>query len=377
MNGFHLDRGIDIGLDLGTVNTLIYQRGKGLIVNEPSILACEARSNKILEVGRDALIMHEKLHPGIITIRPVKKGVIADYECTVKMIKVLLDKVKTKFYWSIRRMVISIPMGITEVEKRAVYDAAEHIGAREIYLVAEPMAAAIGIGLNPFEPVGNMIVNIGAGTTEIAVICLGGIASGESLPIAGTELDDTINRYIRDHRNLAISDYIIETIKKTLSSALRLEQELSMNVSGLNIETGLPDTIEIDSETLRKVIATPLNQIIVSIRKNIEALSPKPDIAVDILKRGIYLTGGGALIKDMNKKIATETTIPVNMVDNPLTPVIMGIGTIIEDLPFYRTLLSTNKNKNPFFSGKNQDTDSGTSQQNSENNQSRNNDNDL
>lgn len=367
MIGLHLDRGIDIGLDLGTANTLIYQRGKGLVLNEPSIVACETHSDKILGSGREAMIMHEKLHPGIITIKPIQKGVIADYNCTIKLIKALLDKIKTKFYWSIRRMVISIPMGITEVEKRAVYDAAEHIGAKEIYLIAEPIAAAIGIGLKPFEAIGNMIVNIGAGTTEIAVISLGGIAAGESLPIAGTEIDDTINRYIRDNRNLAISDHVTELVKINIGSAFKLEQEISLNISGLNIETGLPETIEVDSATIRKAIAIPLSQIIVSIKKNIEALTPKPDLAVDILQRGIYLTGGGSLIKELDKKIVSETTIPVNIVENPLIPVIMGIGNIIEDLKTYRPLLSSNKNKNSFFSNKKQDTESITSQQNIDN----------
>lgn len=342
-----MEGGIDLGLDLGTQNIVIYRKGKGIILNEASLIASRRNSGQVLAVGNDAAMMHEKIHPGIVTTRPIQKGVIADYDATIKLIKGLFRKVKPRFSLGIRRMFISIPLGITEVEKRAVYDAAAHIGARDIYLISKPIAAAIGTGLNPFDATGNMIVDIGAGTTEIAVISLGGIVSGESLDIAGNEINDIISRYIRDEKNLAISETSTENIKKNIDSIFDNDNDENerMIVSGLNIESGLPEKQEIDSEMIRRIIALPIGQIIGAIKKNLEELVAKPDLAVDIMQNGIFLTGGGALLKGLDKKINAETKLGVNISEEPLGAVANGIGIILEDLAKYRPLLDSRKHK--------------------------------
>ncbi len=340
-----VEGGIDLGIDLGTRNIVMYRKGRGIILNEASLIASRRNTGKVLAVGNAASVMHEKVHPGILTTRPIQNGVIADYEATIKLIKGLFNRIKPRFSLGIRRLFISIPLGITEVEKRAVYDAAAHIGARDIYLVSKPIAAAIGAGLNPFEPTGNMIVDIGAGTTEIAIISLGGIVSGESLGIAGNEINDIIARHIRDEKNLAISEHATENIKKNIGSVFTTDRNERLTISGLNIESGLPENLDIDSEMIRRIIALPLGQIIAAIKKNIEELVVKPDLAVDILQNGIYLTGGGALLKGLDKKIHTETNLGVNIPDEPLTAVANGIGIILEDLAKYRSVLDSRKHK--------------------------------
>ncbi len=331
----------DIAIDLGTANTLIFIRGKGVVLIEPSIVARERNTGKIVAIGHEALLMHEKTHPGIVTIRPLANGVIADYEATEELIKGLINKTKTKFSFGIRRMVIGIPSGITEVEKRAVRDSAEHVGAREVYLITEPMAAAIGIGLDVKEPMGNMIVDIGGGTTEIAVISLGGIASGESLRVAGTDITDEIVRHFRKAYNLAIGERTAEDVKIKIASAYKLDKELTMMVRGRNLVTALPEEQEVNSATIREAIATPISQIITSIKKSLEVT--KPELSADIFDRGLFLAGGGALIKGLDKKINVETKLAVHISEDPLTAVARGTGEVLENLEKYRGVLLTSK----------------------------------
>ena len=331
----------DIAIDLGTANTLIFIKGKGVVLNEPSIVARERNTGKIVAIGHEALLMHEKTHPGIITIRPLASGVIADYEATEELIKGLINKTKSQFSFGIRRMVIGIPSGITEVEKRAVRDSAEHVGAREVYLVTEPMAAAIGIGLDVKEPMGNMIVDIGGGTTEIAVISLGGIASGESLRVAGTDITNAIIRHFRKAYNLAIGERTAEDVKIKIASAYKLEKEMTMMVRGRNLVTALPEEREVNSATIREAIATPISQIITSIKKSLEVT--KPELSADILDRGLFLAGGGALIKGLDKKINEETKLAVHISDDPLTAVARGTGEVLENLEKYRSVLLSTK----------------------------------
>jgi len=338
---FNMNSRIDIGIDLGTANTLIYLRGKGVVVNEPSIVARERSTGKILAVGHEALTMHERIHPGIVTVRPVSSGVIGDYEATLMLMKGLLNKAQTRFLFGIKRMVISVPLGTTEVELRAVQDAARHVGAKYVHLIYEPLAAAIGIGLDPFAPIGNMIVNIGGGTTEVAVVSYGGIASGESLRVAGSDINRSISRYFREQHNFAVSDYAVENIKLQMASATCQDNITTMNVRGMSYESGLPESMAVDSETISKVIAYPITQMVTSIKKHIEALVSKPELAIDILDHGIALSGGGALLKGLDKKIYEETKLPVVIGQDPLKEVIKGVGMILEDFSAYKPLLAS------------------------------------
>lgn len=331
----------DVAIDLGTANTLIYIRDKGVVLNEPSIVARERNSGKVVAIGHDALLMHEKTHPGIVTIKPLSNGVIADYEATEELIKGLINKTKSQFSLGIRKMVIGIPSGTTEVEKRAVRDSAEHVGAKEVYLVVEPMAAAIGIGIDVKEPMGNMIVDIGGGTTEIAVISLGGIASGESLRVAGTDITNSIIRHFRKAYNLAIGERTAEDVKIKIASAYKLDKELSMTVRGRNLVTALPEEREINSPTIREAISTPISQIIISIKKSLEVT--KPELSADILDRGLFLAGGGAVIKGLDKKINEETKLAVHISEEPLTAVARGTGEVLENLEKYRSILLPTK----------------------------------
>jgi len=331
----------DLAIDVGTVNTLIFIRGIGIVLNEPSIIARESSTGKVVAIGNDALTMHEKIHPGIITIRPLSNGAISDYEATKELIKGLINKTKTQFSIGIHRMVISMPSGITAVEKRAVRDFAKTVGAQKVYLVTDIMAAAIGIGLEINEPMGNMIVDIGGGTTEIAVISLGGVVSGESLKVGGTDMTSLILRYFRKAYNLVIGDSRAENIKTQIGSAYRLDKEMTMTVRGVNVESGLPSTREIDSVTIREIIAPPINQIIMAIKKSLEVLVIKPEISVDILDRGLFLVGGGALINGIDKKIKEETTLTVHISDDPQTIVIRGLGEILENLEKHRDIYTT------------------------------------
>lgn len=327
----------DIAIDLGTANTLIYARNHGVVMNEPSIVALDLE-NQAVAIGHEAQLMHEKTHNKIRTVRPLRDGVIADFEVAEHMIRGMIKKVKVRWYSTTRKMVVCVPSGITEVEKRAVRDSAEHAGAKEVYLVDEPMAAAIGIGLDVHEPVGNMIVDIGGGTTEIAVIALSGIVYSQSVRLGGDELNEDIINYFRRNHNLLIGERTSEQVKCILGSAAPLDEEPELTVKGRDLVNGVPRTRTVTSKDIREAISESVNTIVESVTKSLE--QTPPELSADILDRGIFLTGGGALLKNLDKLIMETTDLPVHIAEDPLTAVVRGTGKVLEDLDYYRAILT-------------------------------------
>ncbi len=328
---------MDVAIDLGTANTLIYLGGK-VVLNEPSIVAVHRNSRKILAIGREALQMHERTHKDIETIKPLKDGVIADFEVAEQLIRGLIRKVQRSWFSTIRRMVVCVPSGITEVEKRAVRDSAEHAGARQVYLIDEPMAAAIGIGLNVQEPVGNMIVDIGGGTTEIAVIALSGIVINESIRVGGDELDNAIVQYFKRNHNLLIGQRTAERIKCEIGSAIELDPELELSVKGRDLVSGIPKVRTISSEDVREALRDSVSQISAAVLRCLERTPP--ELGSDILERGIMLTGGGAMLKGLDTMIRNRVELPVYIAEDPLTAVVRGTGKVLEDIDGHETVLS-------------------------------------
>lgn len=326
----------DIGIDLGTANTLIYLKDKGIIVNEPSLIAFEEANGKVLAVGLEAREMLGRTHHDIITIRPLKDGVIADFEATEVMIREFIKKAKVSRI-SIGKVIICVPSGITEVEKRAVRDSAERSGAREVYLVAEAMASAIGIGLEIEKPVGNMIVDIGGGTTEIAVISLGGIVLHSSIRIGGDEMNEAIVQYFKKNYNLLIGEKTAENLKCEIGSALPLDEEITATVKGRDLIDGIPKTVEVNSIEIREALSEPINTIIETVKITLE--QTPPELASDILDRGIVLSGGGALSRRLDDRIMQETHLPVNVADDPLTCVARGTGKILDQFHLFQKVL--------------------------------------
>lgn len=327
----------DIAIDLGTANTLIYARNKGIVLNEPSIVALNNQGQPVA-IGHEARLMHEKTHKNIRTVRPLRDGVIADFEVAEHMIRGMIKNVKKKWYSTTRQMVVCVPSGITEVERRAVRDSAEHAGAKEVYLVDEPMAAAIGIGLDVHEPVGNMIVDIGGGTTEIAVIALSGIVYAQSVRLGGDELNEDIINYFRRNHNLLIGERTAEKIKCEIGSAAPLDEELEMITKGRDLVNGVPRTRQVTSKDVREAISESINTIVEAITKSLE--QTPPELSADILDRGIMLTGGGALLNNLDKLITETTDLPVHIAEDPLTAVVRGTGAILEDLDYYRSVIT-------------------------------------
>ncbi len=327
----------DIAIDLGTANTLIYEREHGIVLNEPSIVALN-KENQTVAIGHEARLMHEKTHREIRTVRPLRDGVIADFEVAELMIRGMIKKVKTRWYSTTRKMVVCVPSGITEVERRAVRDSAEHAGAKEVYLVDEPMAAAIGIGLDVHEPVGNMIVDIGGGTTEIAVIALSGIVYAQSVRLGGDELNEDIINYFRRNHNLLIGERTAEYVKCTIGSAAPLDEELEITAKGRDLVNGAPRTRTVTSKDVREALSESVNTIVESVTKSLE--QTPPELSADILDRGIMLTGGGALLKNLDKLIMETTDLPVHIAEDPLTAVVRGTGAILEDLDYYKSVVS-------------------------------------
>lgn len=326
----------DVAIDLGTANTLIYVRGQGVVLNEPSIVAVDRATRKMIAVGKEALQMHERTHKGIETIRPLQDGVIADFEVAEQLIRGLIAKLKKGLFTSIRQMVICIPSGITPVERRAVQDSAEHAGAKKVFLIKEPMAAAIGIGLNIVEPHGNMIVDIGGGTTEIAVIALSGICVDESIRVAGNELDNAILSYFKRYHNLMIGQRTAERIKREVGSAIAREQELEAEIKGRDMSTGIPQIRTISSEDVRTAIRDVVEQITTAVWRCLE--HTPPELGADILERGIMLTGGGAHLYGMDTVIKNRVNIPVHKVENPLEAVVRGTGIALENISKYSNI---------------------------------------
>ena len=326
----------DVAIDLGTANTLIYVRGQGVVLNEPSIVAVDRATRKMIAVGKEALQMHERTHKGIETIRPLQDGVIADFEVAEQLIRGLIAKLKKGWFTSIRQMVICIPSGITPVERRAVQDSAEHAGAKKVFLIKEPMAAAIGIGLNIVEPHGNMIVDIGGGTTEIAVIALSGICVDESIRVAGNELDNAILSYFKRYHNLMIGQRTAERIKREVGSAIAREQELEAEIKGRDMSTGIPQIRTISSEDVRTATRDVIEQITTAVWRCLE--HTPPELGADILERGIMLTGGGAHLYGMDTVIKNRVNIPVHKVENPLEAVVRGTGIALENISKYSNI---------------------------------------
>jgi len=320
--------GKDIGIDLGTANTLVYVRGRGIVIDEPSVVARDQETKEILAVGNKAKEMVGRTPGNIVAIRPLRDGVIADFDTTERMLRDFLIKANKRMGWVRPRVIISVPSGVTEVEKRAVIDAAISAGAKDARVIEEPMAAAIGAGLPVQEPTGNMIVDIGGGTTEVAVISLGGIVSHRSIRIAGDEMDDAIIQHIRRHYNLLIGERTAEDIKKAIGTALPIKDDASMDVRGRDLVTGLPKTVTITAAEIREALAEPVSAIVDAVKVTLE--QTPPELAADIMDRGIMMAGGGSLLAGLDQLIANETGMPVHLTEDPLKAVVMGTGMALE-----------------------------------------------
>lgn len=324
----------DIGIDLGTANTLVYVRDKGVVLREPSVVAVQAGTNIPLAVGNEAKRMLGRTPGNIVAIRPLKDGVIADFDVTEAMLRYFIQKVHNRRNMVHPRVVVAVPSGITEVEKRAVKESATHAGAREVYLIEEPMASAIGVGLPVQEPAGNMIIDMGGGTTEVAIISLAGIVFSRSVRVAGDELDEAIVAYMKRVYNLMIGERTAEEIKIKIGSAYPLEQETTMEVKGRDLVAGLPKTLTITSQEVREAIQEPVNTIVETVRYTLERCPP--ELSADLVDRGIVLAGGGALLRGLDKLLAEETGLPVHVADDPLSAVVMGTGIVLNELNFLR-----------------------------------------
>ncbi|OGL78348.1 rod shape-determining protein [Candidatus Uhrbacteria bacterium RIFCSPHIGHO2_12_FULL_54_23] len=329
----------DIGIDLGTANTLVYVREKGIVINEPSVVAMNTRTNQIVAVGDEAKSMIGKTPPHIVATRPLVDGIISDFEATERMLRYFIDKVHQDGFSVVPRpvVVIGIPLEVTEVEKKAVEDAALSAGARKVYLVEQPMAAAIGARLPITEAAGNMVVDIGGGTTQIAVISLAGVVNWRSLRIAGDELTSDIVQYVRDNFNVLIGDKTAEAVKIGIGSATSLAEELALTVRGRDLLTGLPKEILLQETDVRNAMARTIHLIVENIKATIE-LTP-PELVADIYERGIALTGGGALIRGLPQLIQAQTGVKTIVVDDPMTCVVRGTGMVLERLDDYRNIL--------------------------------------
>ncbi len=317
----------DMGIDLGTCNTLVYVKGEGIVLCEPSVVAIEKDTNRVVAVGDEAKKMLGRTPGNIVAIRPMKDGVISDFEITEAMLRYFIKKVHTRRVLVRPAMVIAIPSGITEVEKLAVRDSAERAGARSVELIEEPKAAAVGVGLPVDEPAGNMIIDIGGGTTEYAVISLGGLVYSKSIRIAGDEMDSAIMEYLKKTYNLLIGERTAEEIKIRIGSAYPLEEELTMDVRGRDLIAGLPKTITITSEEIREALQEPVQAIVDASKMTLE--NTPPELAADLIDRGIVMAGGGALIRGLDKRIAEETGLPVHVADDPMTAVVLGTGATL------------------------------------------------
>lgn len=329
----------DIGIDLGTANTLVYVKGKGIVINEPSVVAINNRTNQILAIGTEAKKMVGKTPSHIVASRPLVDGVISDFEVTEEMLRYFIDKVhKESFTLFPRpRVVIGIPASITEVEKRAVIDAATNAGAREAFLIDEPMAAALGARLPVQEAAGNMIVDIGGGTTEIAVLSLGGIVVAQSLRIAGDELNENIIQYARDEFNVLLGEKTAEEIKVSIGSAYPLKKEIEAPMRGRDLVSGLPKEIRVNDTQIRRALSKSVKTLVASIKNVIE--DTPPELLADLMTQGILLTGGGALLRGLDKLIIEQTQIPVRIAEEPLTCVVRGTGIVLEDLEKLKDVL--------------------------------------
>jgi rod shape-determining protein MreB len=331
----------DIGIDLGTANTLVYVKGQGIVLNEPSVVAIEKSSGKVLAIGSAAKEMMGRTPGGIDAIRPLKDGVIADFDISERLIADFIRRVVKHKFLMKPRVVVSVPSGITGVEKRAVRDSAENAGAREVYLIQEPMAAAIGVGLPVDQPSGSMIIDIGGGTSEIAIIALNGIVNDTSIRVAGDEFNEAIIMYLKKNYNLLIGELTAEEIKMSIGSAFPLDKELSMEIKGRDLVAGVPKNLKLSSVQVREALSETADIIVEAVRQTLERTPP--ELASDILERGIILTGGGALLRGLDKRLRQETNLPVNVAEDPLTCVARGTGKVLSDFSGYSKVLEKSR----------------------------------
>jgi rod shape-determining protein MreB len=320
----------DVAIDLGTANTLVYVKGKGIVLNEPSVVAIDKGNGGVVTVGREAKAMLGRTPDQIMAIRPLQDGVIADFEITEQLLRAFIARVQQRRVLIRPRIIICVPSGITEVEKRAVHDSAVHAGARDVFLVAEPIAAAIGVGLPVAKASGNMVIDVGGGTTEIAVISLNGIVSETSIRVGGDKMDEAISQYVKRKHNLLIGDQTAEHIKIKIGSAFPLEQEMEIEIRGRDLIKGIPKTIKVSSLEIRDAIQEPIEAIVEALKQSLE--KTPPELASDIVDRGITMTGGGALLRGIDALLREATNLPITVADDPLTCVVLGTGKILDNL---------------------------------------------
>lgn len=327
----------DIAIDLGTATTLIYMKNEGIVLNEPSVVAIDLRTNKPIAVGFQAKEMLGKTPQEIKAVRPMKDGVIADFEVVEEMLRYFITKVEKSKIVIRPRVIVCVPSGITAVEMRAVRDSVEHSGVRDVFLVSEPVAAAVGVGLPVDKPKGSMIIDIGGGTSEIAVIALNGIVANNSIRVGGDEMDEAIIQYIKKNYNLLIGEQTTEYIKTTIGSAFKLEQELETQIKGIDLVEGIPKTIKLTSEEIREALREPVYMILTAVKQALE--KTPPELASDIIDQGIIMTGGGSLLKNFDKLISKETGLNVKIAENPIECVVRGSGKILENLSLYEKII--------------------------------------
>jgi|TARA_Y100000310_G_scaffold2817_1_gene3710 rod shape-determining protein MreB len=325
----------DIAIDLGTANTLVYIKGKGVMINEPSIVAISVHDDKIIAVGYEAKAMVGRTHREIETIRPLRDGVIADFTMTDGLLQGFINKINMNRL-ARPRMVICVPSGVTEVERRAVRDSGERANAREVFLIEEPVAAAIGMGLDISKPIGNIIVDVGGGTTEIAVIALNGVVTKETIRVAGDEMDEAIIQWFRNEHKLEIGSSTAESIKKSVGSAMRVKSEM-IGVKGRDLVSGIPKTIEVSSDEIRQALKDPINAIVEAVKRALE--QTPPELSADIIDRGIIMTGGGSMLQGIDQLIRERTNVPVNIAEEPLLSVVKGTGKVLENIKKYESVL--------------------------------------
>ena len=329
--------GRDLAVDLGTANTLVYVRGRGIVLNEPSVVALNTNSGQVVAVGVEAKRMIGRTPGNIVAVRPLKDGVIADFDVTERMLRYFIQKVHRRTRMAKPRIVVAVPSGITGVEQSAVKEAGHQAGARKVYIIEEPMAAAIGAGLPVNEPTGNMVVDIGGGTTEVAVISLGGIVTSQSIRIGGDELDQAIITFGKKEHSMMLGERTAEEIKLALGSAYPSKEEPNAEIRGRDLVSGLPKTVLISADDVRKAIDEPLCLIIDAVKSTLDKCPP--ELAGDVMDRGIALTGGGALLRGLDQRIREETGMPVHIADSPLDSVVLGTGKCVEDFDTLRQVL--------------------------------------
>ena len=329
--------GRDMAVDLGTANTLVYVRGRGIVLNEPSVVAINTNTGGILAVGAEAKKMIGRTPANIVAIRPLKDGVIADFDTTERMLRYFIQKVHKRRHLAKPRIVVCVPSGITGVEQRAVKDAGYAAGARKVYIIEEPMAAAIGSGLPVHEPTGNMVVDIGGGTTEVAVISLGGIVTSQSIRVGGDELDEAIIQYVKKEYSLMLGERTAEEIKMTIGSAYPMPDEPHAEIRGRDLVSGLPKTIVVSAEEIRRAIEEPVNRIIDAVKTTLDKCPP--ELSGDVMDRGIVITGGGALLAGLDERLRHETGMPIHITERPLDSVAMGSGKCVEEFEALQQVL--------------------------------------